>query len=380
MRSRAMGFARILVSRGHAVKIIMPPWQTPEDQNKRWSEDGIDLEYVSLAGGIIPTVGRMVRMAKQFEPDVIWGFKPKAYSGMAMFWLWQTKLGRRPPLLITDTDDWEGWGGWNDIADYSTVQKYFFAWQERWGMSHCHLLTYASQALGNRAQGMGISPENSLYLPNGPGISTGQVPAEAIINLREKLGTHKRPTLLLYSRLFEFDTQRLINVLQKVHAEVPDLAVLSIGAGLFEDQATGFRAQLAQANLLDTFIDVGWLEEKDLPAHLQSADVGLYLMDDTLLNRTKCPVKLADMVAMGLPIAAEAVGEIPLYVADQQNGILQPSGDIKGVANALISMLKNHSDNKAFSKAAIERHTHMFAWEATVSKLEQKLEEIHESA
>ena len=46
-------------------------------------------------------------------------------------------------------------------------------------------------------------------------------------------------------------------------------------------------------------IDLGWVELEQLPLLLSSVDVGIYLMDDTLLNRTKCPVKLADMIAYG---------------------------------------------------------------------------------
>ena len=380
MRSRAMGFARVLVSRGHAVKMIMPPWQTPEEQDKEWSEDGVELEYVSLNGGIVPTVGRMVRAARMFEPDVIWGFKPKAYSGLAMFWLWQTRWASKQPILATDTDDWEGWGGWNDIADYSTVQKYFFAWQERWGMRRNHLLTYASQALGERANQMGISNDQMLYLPNGPGIEVAKVDPNDVKSLRQQLGTENRPTLLLYSRLFEFDTERLIGVLKQVRADVRDLAILSIGAGLFESQAEDLRDQLAEAQLLDAFIDVGWLQEHELPLYLKSADVGLYLMDDTLLNRTKCPVKLADMVAMGLPVVAESGGEVKLYVVHQKNGLLFESGEVNRLAGGLRTCLTSRFVSDDLGQGGLERHRSVFAWETTVTWLEHKLEAIRAAA
>ncbi len=375
MRSRALSFARELVTAGHAVQIVMPPWQSPEEAGKRWVEDGVEIVYVDLSGGIVPIVRRMIAQARTFEPDVIWGFKPKAYSGLSMWWLVQTAdrfgqhKGSKQPLLITDTDDWEGWGGWNDIADYSTIQKYFFAWQERWGMSHCDLLTVASRELENRAKGMGIRTDKTLYLPNGPGINTAPVDATQLAAKREELGIANRPTLLLYSRLFEFDTGRLVDILKKLKGQVADLAILTVGAGLFAEHAAEFRQQLESAGLLECMIDVGWLDEADLPLTLSAADVGLYLMDDTLLNRTKCPVKLADMVALGIPVVAEAVGEVNNYLADGENGLLFESGDVTGVADGLARLLTDRALAQKLGAGGRERHGQLFSWSATTATL-----------
>ena len=67
-----------------------------------------------------------------------------------------------------------------------------------------------------------------------------------------------------------------------------------MGASLFEDDAERLRRDLAIEGLEDRFVHAGWLEEHELPNVLAAADVALYLMDDTLLNRSKCPVKLAE--------------------------------------------------------------------------------------
>ena len=236
MRSRAFPLAQALVNRGHKVQLVMPPWQTPEEAGKRWRENGVDLFYVNLKGGVLPTVRRMVAAAKAFDSQVIHGFKPKAHSGLAMWWLWQRRrFGSKKQLLVTDTDDWEGWGGWNDIAPYSTVQKYFFAWQERWGLTHNDLLTVASRALGQKSRRLGQPTDQILYLPNGSGISSAPVRLTEITAKKETLGLSNRPTVLLYSRLFEFDIARLTEILKQVHAKLPNLAILSIGTGLFSE-------------------------------------------------------------------------------------------------------------------------------------------------
>ena len=174
MRSRAFSLARELVERGHTVQLLMPPWQTPEEADKNWEEDGVTMRYLPLNGGVLAITRRLIRETLAWQPDVVHCFKPKAYSGLAGWWLWQFHQNRI--RLVMDTDDWEGWGGWNELVPYSALQKHFFAWQERWGMEHNHRLTVASRALETIALSMGIPAERVLYVPNGPGISREESP------------------------------------------------------------------------------------------------------------------------------------------------------------------------------------------------------------
>lgn len=360
MRARAFRLACALAQREHDVQLFMPPWHSPDKANTSWTEEGVGIRYVALGGGHLAITQRLVQEALAFKPHAVHCFKPKAYSGLAAWWLWYVH-GRRLRLVV-DTDDWEGWGGWNEIETYSVLQKRFFAWQERWGMRHCHALTVASRALETLAWAHGVAPERVHYLPNGPGIA-GHVDPRRVAQKRETLQLEGRSVLLLYSRLFEFDTMRLVNLLAQIREQRPDLAVLSVGAGLFEDDATQFRRQLQTAGLLDAVVDVGWVPEPELPVLLATADVGLYLIDDTLLNRTKCPVKLADMLSVGLPVVAEAVGQVPAYVQHHQTGLLYESGDVEGLANGVLKLFGETALSSRLGAAAqhhIQRH---FSWD-----------------
>lgn len=361
MRSRALSLARELVQMGHVVKIIMPPWHTPTEVGRVWQEDGVELEYVSLSGGVLFTVRRMVQAARAFNPEVIHIFKPKAYSGLAHWWLWQ--LHRQRHKLVLDTDDWEGWGGWNELAPYTAVEKRFFAWQERWGLTHAHAVTVASHALQTLAWAQGVAPETVHYLPNGSGLESYlSRPGENLLALRRKLGLGSRPTLLLYSRLFEFDTAQLIAILRGVQRQVPDVAVLAVGAGLYERDTAVLRQQLTEANLLDSFVDVGWVDEEKLPHILRTADVGLYLMQDTLLNRTKCPVKLADMLACGVPVVGERVGQVPAYIVDGETGLLRPAGDTTGLVQDVVRLLHTPRLRDQLGRTAVVDVRQRFGW------------------
>ena len=218
------------------------------------------------------------------------------------------------------------------------------------------------------ARAHGAAPAQVVYLPNGPGIGSDTSGAPA---RRAALGLTDRPVVLLYSRLFEFDIGRLTAVLSRVRAAVPDLALLAVGAGLFADDAAALRAQFSAAGLLDAVVDVGWLEEQALPATLAAADVGLYLMDDTLLNRAKCPVKLADMLQCGLPVVGEAVGQVTEYVVNGVSGLTAPSGDIAGVADHVTALLQDPQRRRVLGDGARARIGAHFAWEQQAARVER---------
>ena len=370
MRSRALNLARVLARRGHEIAMFMPPWQTPQEEDRWWEEDGVMLRYTALGNQPLSTARNLVRDVQAWQPEIIHGFKPKAYSGMAMWWFWQ--LQRQSLHLVADMDDWEGYGGWNDLAPYTVAQKRFFAWQEQWGMDHAHVLTVASRALQSIVWSNGVPAENVSYLPNGSGLSLAgeTVPQVEVSARRKQLGVAARPTLLLYSRLFEFDTDRLADVLARVKAAQPDLAVLTIGQGLYEQDARRLREQLEEKGVLPAVVDLGWVEETELPILLRIADVAVFLMEDTLINRCKCPVKLADLIAAGVPVVAENVGQVAEYVEHGVTGYLRPSGDIEGLSSAIGQLLRDDRERAAFGLAAQRLYQDNFAWNHLADRLE----------
>lgn len=366
MRSRALQLAKPLVRRGHAVKLFMPPWHTPEEGGREWQEEGVEISYTVLNGGTMGIAQRLLRATLAWKPDVVHTFKPKAYSGLVAWWLWT--FHRNRIRLVVDADDWEGRGGWNDLAPYSLMQKRFFAWQERWGLNNNHALTVASQTLQSLAWANGAPAKKVFYLPNGPGIRDDTHQANRV---RRDLGLGDRPVVLLYSRLFEFETERLVAILRLVHSRIPDLAILLVGMELFEEDAIAFQRELESAGLHEALVEAGWVDEDELPHVLAAADAGIYLMDDTLLNRTKCPVKLADMLNVGLPVVAEDVGQVREYVIHHQTGLLYPPGDLDNLAVGLAGLLQDEKERKRLGRQARDYIRAHFSWEQLVTIAER---------
>ena len=362
MRVRALPLARALVKRGYEVDMLLPPWQNPKDAGQVWQDAGVCVENMRLPQSIpgwfhLQLSVDLVRRAKALEPDVVHFFKPKAYAGLA-----HIALKRHFPAVV-DTDDWEGPGGWNDLNPYPSPLKRFFGWQERWGLKSADAVTTASLALQTLAWAIGGNPKRVFYVPN------GVVPTADTGSDKVKDG---RPTVLLYTRFYEFETERLWRILSNVRAQAPQAQILVVGKGFFGEETTLFslaRAagwQVAEStHLLPEFdlIYTGFGTQEDLPHYFRQADLAIYPFRDTLVNRTKCPVKLLDLLAAGIPVVADAVGQITEVIQNGLSGFLIQPGNEQAFAAAIVSLIANTALRQKMSEHAADDMRQRFSWE-----------------
>lgn len=367
MAVRALPMARALVGRGHTVTMLLPPWSCPEDSGRVYEEGGVRIENITLPPDLpvlfhYLTTRRLVKRAPALKPDVIHCFKPKAYAGLAAWWAWQLKrLGLSRARLVVDTDDWEGAGGWNDRERYSWTQRRLFAWQEQWGLRHCDALTVASRALESIAWSMGVSQSRVFYVPNGATSDEWQVTSER---------STSQPTLLLYTRFFEFRIERVLDVFRRVLQFVPDARLLVVGKGLFGEE-NELLEQTKAVGWGDRVSYEGWIAPADLPQAFARAGVAIVPFDDTLLNRTKCAVKLIDLLAAGVPVVADAVGQNVEYIRHNETGILVASGDATAMANAVAALLADRARARLLAEAAARDVRTRFGWERLVETVER---------
>jgi glycosyltransferase involved in cell wall biosynthesis len=369
MRARALPAARALAARGHAVHVLMPPWHTPAEAGRTWQDQGVTVEYLSLGGLSVPGLGhgliagRMARRALALAPDVVHAFKPKAYSGLAAALLRARQVRGARFALVMDTDDWEGPGGWNDLESYSRAQRVVFARQERWGLTHADAVTVASRALEALAWSLGVPPGQVTYLPNA--VEPERLPAE-----RAGPIVHDGPpTILLYTRFHEFQLERSLAVLAAVRRAVPDVRLLVAGAGLAGEEGL-FLERARALGLADAVTVHGWLAEADALALFNSVDAALVPMDDTLVNRTRSSMKLLDLLAAGLPVVAEAVGQTGEVIESGESGLLVTPGDVAGLASALVRLLGDAELRRTLGTGAASRVRTAFAWPERVVGLE----------
>jgi glycosyltransferase involved in cell wall biosynthesis len=373
LQARMLPLAQSLQRRGHELEIIAPPYTNPEDAGLVELLGEVRLRNVTLG----PTAGmlaapfiawRMLRAALDCKPDQIHLFKPKGYGGLAAMALAGMRAaGLKTPKLLIDSDDREGRGGMNELHPYSVPEKWLFAFQEKRLTLWADGVSVASRALETLAWSMGAEQNRTLYLPNGPvlrpdgdrqrGRQRFDISAEA-------------PVLLLYTRFFEFSQQRLHSMVEQLCLRIPSLKLLVVGLG-----PQGEEKQLEQAAIRGGFyknmVSAGWVEPELLPDCLAAADAALYPFDDTLINRTKCPAKLAELAAASVPIVAERVGQIGEYLQHGVTALLVEPGDLQGMVESLVQLLTEPELARRLGLAASRRLRDDFNWDRAAEQLEQ---------
>jgi glycosyltransferase involved in cell wall biosynthesis len=389
MRVRALPLAKALAVRGHQVTLLLPPWSCPEDSGKAWEEDGVRIENIVLPAPIpllqhICITWRLVRRAIALRPDVVHCFKPKAYAGLTAWALWWLRrLGLTHARLVVDGDDWEGAGGWNELEAYSWAQKRVFAWQEQWGLRHNDALTLASRTLQSIAWSIGVPPRRVWYVPNGVNewrmangewqIANGQMAGRVsqAVDRGGEYGGGGGGTVLLYTRFFEFELQRVVDVLDRVHKAKPGVRFTVAGRGLFGEEDR-FLELCRAAGLAGAVEYVGWSERvaEALPGIFALADVAIYPFDDTLINRTKCAVKLLELMAAGVPVVAEAVGQNAVTIVHGISGLLTGPGDGAAMAEAVLDLLNDPGLRERLGRGAQRRIREHLTWERLSAQVE----------
>ncbi len=373
---RALPMLQAAAERGDVVHVLAPSDLYPADAGLSSVIKQITVEHSPFFGqgsvAMLRSVLWMLKRCLELQPDLIHLFKPKGYGGMALPLI--RRLRPNLPIFV-DTDDWEGTGGWNDRLNYPQHIKALIDWQERNLPKLANCVTVASQTLANQVILFGLPTQNVLYLPNSVDLPRRQLPERSAA--RAMLGLNHEPIILLYSRFWEFPVSDVVAAMVGVLAQIPQARLLVIGAGEHgeEQQLTDLAQRAGISHALD---NRGWSEQATIDAALAAADVALYPMDDTLLNRAKCSAKLTEQMQAGLPIVAAAVGQVAEYL-DHNSGVLVEPSNSGALAQGLIQLLNQPQQRQHLGLAAQARVERHFNWPAQSKILLQRYDHYYKN-
>jgi glycosyltransferase involved in cell wall biosynthesis len=179
--------------------------------------------------------------------------------------------------------------------------------------------------------------------------------------------------VLLYTRFVEFPVARVVDIFRRVLAQVPEARLLVVGQGLRGEERQ-LAALVAESGLADRVTFAGWVPPGELPAHFAAADVAIFPCDDTLVNRAKCSVKLTELLAAGVPVVADRVGQNAEYIEHLVSGLLVPPGDSAAFASAVVTLLGDATLRHRLGEAARRHMQEQFTWDRLARVAEQAYE------
>lgn len=361
IRLRAFPLAAALVQRGHSVNIFLPPYNNRTFSGKEFETEGVRVVNTKVPSSRIgyPLIlFSLVREVRSFRPDIVHVFKPKGFAGAAGTIL---RLFGFPVVL--DCDDWEGWGGWNDVKPYPRLIKEYIDFQEKWLIRHSSTVTVASRFLEGRALDAGAKRGVTL-IPN-CGVAPSQVALQYKVAALDRVAERHAAGIPLDKRVIffngHFEPGDDLGFLCRVCANV----ARRTGALLF---FTGDGPLLKEVQ--DTFasqpIDVKYLPRLPYEAFLRAiavSDITVFPYPDNPLHRSKCSTRIVDYMVMAKPVLTNAVGMNLEYIVDGKSGILSPPGDEIRFEFELERLVRDPDWCEFLGRNAQHRIREQFAWD-----------------
>jgi glycosyltransferase involved in cell wall biosynthesis len=369
---RMLPIAKSMKKWGDDVTIVVPPYDNLFESGRKYVLENIQIFNVVFRD--LPLIKyplvlfSLCRIIFSLRPNCIYIFKPKGYSGLvAMFFILLRSIGLwRNLVLLLDTDDWEGRGGFYDLfrkhSNYSKIMLDFIDFQETWIPPHVDAVTIASRTLFRRLLKQGVPSSKAFYIPNGASRRDFRVDSRDTELLKKSLRLENHPVILLYTRFFEYDIKKVIKIFELVLNELKSVKLLIVGKGEFGEEAQ--LKQLAfDKGFSDSVIFAGWIQAKDIPKYLSLGEVAIYPLKDTPLNRSKCPGKLIELMLAGKAIVADKVGQVSEYIVHGSSGFLVSNDDVEHFASGVVAVLKNKKLAYKLGTNARTRATTVFNWD-----------------
>ena len=336
---RLLPLARAMAARGHAVELLIPPWDCPQEAGRAQEDGGVRVRWLALgpgARGVYPRLSRaLTRAVREAAPDVLIVSKGLGYAGRAMSsWL---ASGGRALLDVDDLEDGRGWG-----AQRNWLLRRALVRQERRLAQRATGVITASRFLADemRARHPG---QRVFYLPNG----LTRAPERARVEENGRVA-------LLLTRGNDVAPNRLVAVWRAALERVADAELWVAG-----DWAD------APANLPRVLFR-GWLAGAELAAAVRAAALCFFLPDDTPLLRAKSPARLLDCLAQGLPVATPDVGEYGTLTRAVGGAVVANDGDLVSWAAKLL----RSPELRAAQSQQVWRRAEALSWSRRAAELD----------
>lgn len=213
-----------------------------------------------------------------------------------------------------------------DDLDYELYENGFMKRFMRFWYNHMpkyfDMLTFTSQRLMDRIKKDHQIPKERLYsMPNGAEFDRFK-DIDRDNDLKTCMGIGKEKVVVYLASLgISTDFKLVVSAFKKIKMKNPNIKFLVIGGG---SKLEYCKDLVKKEGLYRNAVFTGYIIEHDsVPQYINIGDVGINLMEDTLVNYYRAPVKVNEYLATGLPVVVNDVGDYSMvkkYITVVKNG------------------------------------------------------------
>lgn len=153
----------------------------------------------------------------------------------------------------------------------------------------------------------------------------------------------------------------LIEAVGTVKKEINATLVVA-GRGDYIDY---YRRLAKKSDLEDEVIFTGYIADEELPYYYRGSDVFVL---PSYTESEGFGMSLIEAMACGTPVIGTNIGGIPYVIEPEKDGLLVPPRDSKGLAGAIIRVLKNEDWTSELGKNGHKKVKNNFSWDKAVEK------------
>jgi glycosyltransferase involved in cell wall biosynthesis len=191
--------------------------------------------------------------------------------------------------------------------------------------------------------GEGVARKKIVHIPNGVPIAA--LEAQAASADRAALGLPVGVPLVLQVGVFRKEKNQIgaLEAFVSVRGKVPDAVLVFAGVGKLRESVERRAAELGAE---DWALFLG--NREDVPSLLTVADL---MILPSLADAM--PMTVLEAMALGTPIVASAVGDIPAMLNDRA-GVCVPPGDVTALADEIAAVLTDEPRRRTLAEAGKE--------------------------
>ncbi|MCI0731467.1 MAG: glycosyltransferase family 4 protein [Chloroflexi bacterium] len=189
--------------------------------------------------------------------------------------------------------------------------------------------------------------------------------------VRRGLGLITEPVVIWVGGFYPWhDLDLLLESFVQVLQRHPNARLVLVGDG---QTRPAVERKVLQNGLRHAVIMTGAIAHTRVPEMLSIADVAVVPAAPVPASRggTGTPLKLFEYMAAGKAIVATALNQAAEVIRDGQNGLLVEAGDVKGFAEAMLTLLNDAVERARLGQNARRRAVEQYSWEQYTRRLEE---------
>ncbi len=395
---RTWQFVKPLLEKGHRLCVVnyaIPSAYPPgfkSESHDQYKYGKYDLQYHILNKDDFENTGKLLDIAKRFDPDCMVGctFYPSYHSARlknTMEGGGESKTGKPVPLwadlfghvmaeaqarAYMDGDDTPLFHYWNSEYKILTEADIFSCVSERQEYSTIGELGAVGR-LNRHTSGYNFTNTIPCGLP------VEEYEHKKTV-IRGEAGIGDKDFVILWTGGYNTwtDVDTLFDGLVLAMRKNPRIRFVSTGGEIPEQDIKTyprFLSKIRSSEFADRFMMKGWIAGEDVPDHYLEADIGINIDKDIYEVRLGSKNRILDWFRAGLCVLSSNVCELTEIMSAAGAGYVFKPGDAGDLAEKLVFLADHPAEIKATGKAGKEFGFREFGFSHTTAPLQAWVED-----